>query len=110
MATFSDEYSDLDPTDYDGMMTRAMKNDIVIRVAACENDVRRYIAKRLEKARVKKGLSLKNLQEQMKVSRQQLDLVLHREIGGRLHLTTILRACDVLGVSFPLENSDSTGA
>lgn len=90
----------LDPNDLDGMIDFAMRNDIIIRVAARENGIRRSLADRLEAARVAKNMSLKELRNQMKVSQSQVAMVLHKEVGGRLYLSTILKACDVLEVPF----------
>ncbi|MFA6235517.1 MAG: helix-turn-helix transcriptional regulator [Bacteroidota bacterium] len=89
-----------DPTDYEGMIAEAMKNDIVIRAAARENSLRRQLSDKLEESRKKKGLSIQALAKLMKTSVPQVELVLHKVIGGRLTLTTIVRACDVLEVPF----------
>lgn len=86
-----------DPTNYERMIKTAMK-DLTVRTAARENDLRRQLGAVLEGSRKAQKMSIRELAQRMKTSESQVRRVLHKEIGGSLTLTTIVKACDVLGV------------
>jgi predicted transcriptional regulator len=74
-----------------------LSDDLVVRVAAEENGIRREMAKEFEEARIENNLSIADLAHNMETSRAQVRRLLHKEVGGVLELKTILRAADVLG-------------
>ena len=83
-------------------MMRTVLRDPVARAAAIENSVRRDIAARVEAARKAKGLSIRGLAKRMQTSPSQIQRLLHREVGGSLTLTTLVRAADALGLDLIL--------
>jgi AraC-like DNA-binding protein len=73
------------------------RKDPEVRVAMQENSLRRQIADVFETSRTNRGISIRALASMMKTSPSQVQRVLHKEFGGSLTLSTILRAADALG-------------
>jgi len=88
-----------DPTNYDRVVKTAMR-DIVVRTSANENNIRRRMGEIFEASRKAQKISIRELAKRMKTSVSQVQRVLHKQVGGSLTLSTIVRACDVLGVEF----------
>ena len=84
--------------DYDSYedLLREVLEDKDVRTAAVENDLRRELAAKFDKARCREGLSLRELAGRMGTSLSQVQRVLHREVGGSLTLRTVVRAADAL--------------
>ena len=69
-----------------------------VRVAAHENDLRYRLAEAFEEARKRNSLSIRSLAKEMGTSVSQVQRVLHKEVGGSLTLSTLVRAADALGL------------
>ncbi len=68
------------------------------RVAAVENDMRRRFGAVFGEARKERGLSMREMAEEIGTSHSQVERVLHHEAGGSLSLRTLVRAADALGL------------
>ena len=75
----------------------SLPDDLVIRVAAEENNIRRWLANTFEEDRAINNLNVSDVAHCLEISQVQARRLLHKEVGGVLELKTILRAADFFG-------------
>lgn len=81
-------------TNYEKLVKKLMK-DPIVKAAHDENEFRRYLADSIKRWIVNKGYSDKDIIKLAKISKSQLDRLLHKEVGGLLYLSTIIRVLNV---------------
>lgn len=84
--------------DFEALKEEVLK-DRVARVAYQENNIRRKLAETFEKARQRKGISIRELAKEIGAPVTQVRRLFHEEQGGDLPLSVLLYAADVLGVT-----------
>lgn len=81
-------------------ISELIKKDVVADAAYNENGFRRKLSNTLLRKMKKLEITEKDLIEKAKIKKSELNRLLHKEIGGRVSLTTIFRVCHVLKLKF----------
>ena len=91
---------------FDDLIQEVMRNPDARR-ASIENSLRRHIGLSFNAARKRKRLSVKRLAHKMDTSLSQVRILLHKELGGDLLLSTLIRAMNILDMEVQFLSVDS---
>jgi len=72
-----------------------LDSSVVAKAAFVENRFRRELSSMILRWMEDNHVTREQLQSQANISPSQLARVLHEEVGGALHLSTIIRVCNV---------------
>ena len=78
-------------------LMREVLDDPTARVAYQENELRRALARAIDRERVAKRMSVRELAKAMDSSASQVQRLLHKDLGGSITLRTLCRAAEALG-------------